>query len=76
VPCDNGKCDWTENPKGLTSKRWYPTMVSLSDGRVLIIGGSKKPLAVATSKDNNPTIEFFPRAKNSKPIPFPFLTET
>ncbi|PKY52668.1 hypothetical protein RhiirA4_547280 [Rhizophagus irregularis] len=74
-PCDDGSCDWFENPKGLTSKRWYPTMTTLSDGRVLILGGSKKPLGKSTEKDNNPTVEFFP-SESPQPEPFPFLKET
>jgi hypothetical protein len=49
--------------------------ISLSDGRVLILGGSKKPLGKSTEADNNPTFEFFPR-ENPQPEPFPFLKET
>ncbi|GBB85579.1 hypothetical protein RclHR1_12070010 [Rhizophagus clarus] len=73
--CDNDSCDWYENPKGLTSKRWYPTMTTLSDGRVMIIGGSKKPISKSTKDDHNPTVEFFP-SDSAKPEPFPFLEET
>ncbi|CAI2182707.1 12086_t:CDS:2 [Funneliformis geosporum] len=74
-PCDNGKCDWFENKTGLTSKRWYPSMVTLSDGRVFILGGSLKPLSVNSAANNNPTFEFFPK-ESSKPEKFPFLVET
>ncbi|CAG8507173.1 5893_t:CDS:2 [Funneliformis caledonium] len=69
-PCSNGKCDWFEDPKGLTSKRWYPSMVT-----VFILGGAIKAVAANNEEANNPTFEFFPKEK-SKPEPFPFLLET
>ncbi|CAJ0752012.1 16314_t:CDS:10 [Entrophospora sp. SA101] len=74
-PCQNKKCQWTENVNGLSTKRWYPSMVSLSDGRVLILGGSTKATGINNADINNPTFEFFP-SKKSTPKPFPFLQET
>jgi hypothetical protein len=75
TPCQDKKCQWVEKANGLTSKRWYPTMVSLSDGRVIILGGSITGTGVNREEINNPTFEFFPRTTNT-PEPFPFLKET
>nr|CAG8596440.1 1178_t:CDS:10 [Entrophospora candida] len=74
-PCQNKKCQWSENINGLSTKRWYLSMISLSDGRVLILGGSTKPTGLNNAKINNPTFEFFPSEK-STPQLFPFLQET
>ena len=38
---------WTPGPL-LTQKRWYPTAVSLADGRVLIFGGRSAPVRSRT----------------------------
>lgn len=41
TPCTNDKCDVYENPSRirLTSSRWYPSTVRLTDGSLLIAGG-------------------------------------
>ncbi|CAG8471855.1 2331_t:CDS:10 [Acaulospora morrowiae] len=74
-PCQDGKCEWYENPVGLTSKRWYPSVVSLSDGRLFILGGSTQASGVNSESINNPTFEFFPRT-DPNPVPFQFLVDT
>mmetsp|Transcript_407 Transcript_407/g.492 ORF Transcript_407/g.492 Transcript_407/m.492 type:complete len:694 (-) Transcript_407:1500-3581(-) len=35
---------WTDSPLTLFQRRWYPTQLSLDDGRVLIVGGFKSML--------------------------------
>ncbi|CAG8674055.1 7989_t:CDS:2 [Dentiscutata erythropus] len=74
-PCQDGKCEWSENLNGMSSHRWYSTSTTLSDGRLIILGGSIKSTSVNSEATNNPTYEFFPR-DDPKSIPFPFLVET
>ena len=49
----------------MTSKRWYPTAQLLPDGRVFIVGGANVygNIAINTMNNNNPTYEFWPRAR-------------
>lgn len=39
-PTADGSSEWTETA-GMTSRRWYPTVETLEDGSVIIIGGSQ-----------------------------------
>jgi len=41
TPCTNSKCDVYENPSRIrmTSPRWYPSTVRLTDGSLMIAGG-------------------------------------
>ncbi|CAG8960743.1 hypothetical protein HYFRA_00002279 [Hymenoscyphus fraxineus] len=43
-PCENGVCttDWVELATPLQSKRWYPTSITMTDGSILVVGGSNK----------------------------------
>ncbi|KAF0523439.1 galactose oxidase [Gigaspora margarita] len=74
-PCQNGTCEWRENLTGMLTHRWYSTTTSLSDGRLIVIGGSKKSIGVNAKGSNNPTYEFVPR-DDPKPKSFPFLVDT
>jgi len=49
----------------LSSKRWYPTAQTLSDGRVFIAAGSLNGLDILNSSNNNPTYELLD--KDGKP---------
>ncbi|QRV94399.1 glyoxal oxidase [Ceratobasidium sp. AG-Ba] len=69
TPKEDGTAEWLDDPKlYLTTRRWYPTLETLSDGTMIIIGGNAKGGFVNSEKDNNPTYEFFP----SKGIPIGF----
>lgn len=62
-PCDDDeKCQWSVNPGGslLQAKRWYPTVETLEDGSVIIIGGCTDGGYVNDANQNIPTIEYFP----------------
>src|ERR1700683_1913815 len=64
----------------LASPRWYNTVIRISDGSAMIIGGSKKGGWINNATVNNPTIESFPPKSihGSKGLPihlqFPFQT--
>ena len=50
--------DWVEYPGvKMSSKRWYPSTQTLSDGRVFIAAGSLNGLNIYNPKNNNPTYE-------------------
>ncbi|CAJ0922390.1 12187_t:CDS:2, partial [Entrophospora sp. SA101] len=67
-----------ENIGAMSSLRWYPTMLTMPDGRVLIMGGSTKATGVNRAEINVPNYEFYPTADGGKavPVPFQFLTDT
>ncbi|KAL1921398.1 uncharacterized protein VTP21DRAFT_11114 [Calcarisporiella thermophila] len=62
-PCDDNTCEFIENPGGIhmSSNRWYPAMLTLPDGRVMVAGGSTKGQGAVAAQYNNPTYEIFPR---------------
>ncbi|RGB32132.1 Copper radical oxidase [Rhizophagus diaphanus] len=68
--------DWLELEGIVPSNRWYPTMVTLPNGNVLIIGGSTAATGVNRADIDNPTYTIFP-PPNGGPltdIAFPFLS--
>ncbi|KAI8451196.1 copper radical oxidase [Phakopsora pachyrhizi] len=58
-PCDDNSCGWTETT-AMTTRRWYPTLETLEDGSIIIIGGDDWGGYVNDKGQNNPTYEFFP----------------
>ncbi|KAH6880986.1 copper radical oxidase [Coprinopsis sp. MPI-PUGE-AT-0042] len=58
-PCTDGSCDWTLSPTQ-SGQRWYPTLETLEDGSIIIIGGCKYGGYVNDVWQDNPTYEFFP----------------
>ncbi|KAF9532178.1 copper radical oxidase [Crepidotus variabilis] len=84
-PCDTSDatgCEIYENHHQLrmASPRWYNTVIRLSDGSAMIIGGSKKGGWMNNATVNNPTIEFYPpkniHGSNGLPVHLPFLEKT
>ncbi|KAI0819135.1 copper radical oxidase [Irpex lacteus] len=84
-PCDSDdvdNCEMVENHSRLrmASPRWYNTVIRISDGSAMIIGGSKKGGWINNSTTNNPTVEYFPpkdiNGVNGLPITLPFLVDT
>ena len=84
-PCDStdvSRCVMYENHVQLRmmSPRWYNTVVRISDGSAMIIGGSKKGGWMNNATVNNPTIEYFPpkniHGSNGMGITLPFLIQT
>lgn len=64
-PCDDGKCDWEENPTGLAARRWYATNQLLPDGRQIVIGGRRQF-----------NYEFYPKTAAANVYSLPFLVQT
>lgn len=84
-PCDSDSangCSIYENHARIrmASPRWYNTVLRISDGSAMIIGGSKKGGWINNATVNNPTIEYFPpksiHGSNGLPIGLPFLNDT
>lgn len=84
-PCDFenvDECDMYENHARvrMASPRWYNTVLRISDGSALIIGGSLKGGWINNASVNNPTIEYWPpkniHGSNGLPIHLPFLVDT
>ena len=81
-PSSSAHCAIYENHSKirLASPRWYSTVIRISDGSAMIIGGSKKGGWINNQTVNNPTIEYWPPKSlhNSigLPIHLPFLVRT
>lgn len=84
-PCDSDAVDGCEIYENhdrirMASPRWYNTVIRISDGSAMIIGGSKKGGWINNSTTNNPTVEYYPpkgiHGSNGMPITLPFLQDT
>ncbi|TFK44242.1 glyoxal oxidase [Crucibulum laeve] len=68
TPCDDGNCDWLLSPYQ-SDQRWYPTLETLEDGTIIILGGCRNGGYVNDAGQDNPTYEFFPPRGPSVPSP-------
>lgn len=80
-PCDSedvGNCDMYENHSRIrmASPRWYNTVLRISDGSAMIVGGSKKGGWINNQTTNNPTVEYFPPKFGGLPVQLDFLQYT
>jgi hypothetical protein len=74
--CTDGTCNWTEDVDGIPLNRWYPTLETIEDGSVMIIGGELNGGFVNSpdQRQNNPTYEFWPT--KGAPVNSTFLSVT
>ncbi|GAA5955092.1 hypothetical protein JCM21900_001609 [Sporobolomyces salmonicolor] len=73
--CSDGTCDWTDDGSNyMTTRRWYPTLETLEDGSMIVIGGCDWGGYVNDAGQNNPTYEFYP--SRGGPIGLNILTTT
>ncbi|KAG5455464.1 MAG: glyoxal oxidase N-terminus-domain-containing protein, partial [Olpidium bornovanus] len=71
------KCDWRMDGRVvLADHRWYPTVATLADGRLIVVGGSKQSTGINIDNLNVPTYEFYPREAGGSSIHMPFLVDT
>ncbi|KII92418.1 hypothetical protein PLICRDRAFT_104299 [Plicaturopsis crispa FD-325 SS-3] len=75
TPCDDDSCDWVLTA-GLSTRRWYPSLETLEDGSVMILGGCQWGGYVNDANQTNPTYEFLPPRGTGTPIVSPILTAT
>ncbi|KAI0829837.1 DUF1929-domain-containing protein [Trametes gibbosa] len=75
TPCDDGNCEWNLFGQ-MTTRRWYPTLETLDDGSIIIIGGAEWGGFVNDANQNNPTYEFFPPKANGDPVKLDILTNS
>eukprot|EP00270_Netrium_digitus_P018516 TRINITY_DN7060_c0_g1_i1.p1 TRINITY_DN7060_c0_g1~~TRINITY_DN7060_c0_g1_i1.p1 ORF type:complete len:579 (+),score=108.92 TRINITY_DN7060_c0_g1_i1:674-2410(+) len=70
--------DFTLDPVGLTTGRWYPGTILLGDGRTLIVGGANCLGAIAqnTPSKNSPSYEYYPRASTDGSFNLDLLSTT
>ncbi|KAF5360001.1 hypothetical protein D9758_007636 [Tetrapyrgos nigripes] len=62
-PCEDASCDLFDDSgrvMRMTSPRWYPGMVRIDDGSLMIFGGQKFNDWINNATINNPTYEFYP----------------
>ncbi|KAI9435759.1 glyoxal oxidase [Lactarius indigo] len=72
-PCDDNSCDWILTGT-MTTRRWYPSVETLEDGSLIIIGGCQWGGFVDDAAQSNPTYEFLP--SRGQPVTSPILTNT
>ncbi|THU91947.1 hypothetical protein K435DRAFT_840774 [Dendrothele bispora CBS 962.96] len=82
-PCDDQTCDIIDDSGArlrITSPRWYPGIVRLEDGSLLLMGGATLNNFINTPEINNPTYEYYPPKNingfNGVQIPSKFLNDT
>ncbi|KAG8896391.1 hypothetical protein FRB99_008918 [Tulasnella sp. 403] len=74
-PCSDSSCQWIDDPAlYMTTRRWYPTLETLEDGSIIIVGGNQWGGYVNDAGQNNPTYEYFP--SRGPPIGLNILNET
>ncbi|KLO12277.1 glyoxal oxidase [Schizopora paradoxa] len=74
-PCDDSSCNWiVHSDNAMSTRRWYPSVETLPDGSIIIIGGNQYGGFVNSAGNNNPTYEFFPY--RGSPINLPLLAST
>ncbi|GAA6063549.1 hypothetical protein JCM10212_002661 [Sporobolomyces blumeae] len=73
--CSDDSCDWTDDGSNyMTTRRWYPTLETLEDGSMIVIGGCDWGGYVNDAGQNNPTYEFYP--SRGGPVGLNILTTT
>ena len=72
-PCSDpsGACNILDMVNASSIIRWYPTALRLTDGSLLVIGGSTENVFMNNHTINVPSVSFFP-ALPSTPTSFPF----
>lgn len=63
--------DWKEPGNKLNSKRWYPTVQTLADGRLFVASGSLNGLDPTVPANNNPTYEILDKNGISDDVSIP-----
>ncbi|KAK4052086.1 hypothetical protein OIV83_002380 [Microbotryomycetes sp. JL201] len=73
--CADENCDWVDDGSNyMTTRRWYPTLETLEDGTMIVIGGCDWGGYVNDASQNNPTYEMYPSVGG--PVGLNILTET
>ncbi|EKM55148.1 uncharacterized protein PHACADRAFT_143144 [Phanerochaete carnosa HHB-10118-sp] len=84
-PCNSDNIDDCEmfedhSRVRMASPRWYNTVLRISDGSAMIIGGSLKGGWINNATTNNPTVEYYPpkdiSGSNGMPVKLQFLVDT
>lgn len=84
-PCEHediSSCTIYENHDRIrmASPRWYTTVLRISDGSAMIIGGSRKGGWINNATVNNPTVEYWPpkdiAGSHGTPVRLQFLEDT
>ncbi|KAG0235115.1 hypothetical protein BGW42_005765 [Actinomortierella wolfii] len=70
------RCDWdTRNNIVLKAGRWYPTVETLADGRLFILGGATRGASMNSEEISVPSWELYPPLPDN-PTHFDFLEKT
>lgn len=72
----NGQ-SWSEPGNKLNTKRWYPSVQTLGDGRIFVVSGSLNGLDPGVPANNNPTYEILSAAgvSNGRSIDMKILVD-
>lgn len=62
-PCTDESCNYITNGN-MQSERWYPSVETLQDGSLAILGGMRDGGYVNAEYADNPTVEYFPSKGN------------
>ncbi|CAB4473854.1 galactose oxidase [Rhizophagus irregularis] len=74
---DTAVGDWVELEGIVPSNRWYPAMLTLPNGNVMVLGGSTAGTGKSKPEINNPTYMIYPPPSGTLvDVPLDFLTTT
>jgi hypothetical protein len=74
-PCTDDSCNWYEDTYAMPINRWYPSLETLPDGDMIVIGGEMWGGFVTSDPQYNvPTYEFWP--ERGEPVNCTFLVDT
>ena len=79
-PCSDpasGACNVLDMVNASRVERWYPTPLRITDGSLLVIGGSTENVFMNNHSINQPSVSFFPDLLSTPAqFPFDFLNRT
>ncbi|PVF94465.1 DUF1929-domain-containing protein [Serendipita vermifera] len=68
---------WEDDPTlDLKTRRWYPSLEPMMDGRIFVLGGDQFGGFVNDVNNSNPTYEFWPPYGGESPVGSPILENT
>ena len=77
TPCNDQSCQWDDRASlKMNKERWYPTLETLKDGHVIIIGGMRDGGFVPSAGSNEPSYEFYPPKGDGQSRYLPILERT
>jgi hypothetical protein len=60
----------------MKADRWYPTVVTLASGQIMVVGGSNGGVTFNSPQNNSASLEILPKSSSAPMQPLQFLWDT